>query len=212
MPPRHQAFRRGRGVLQRAHELGARQLWELRSHCDEQVTFRDACTATRKIGLRLPSVVNSRSALPAFSRKVRIFSYKNKVHCATLRRNNFPSVMISKGHTMQEKYTYGLWGAAADAAALAIVGFSWGGWSTAGGTARQVEAAIQTAMIPGCVKDVMADSTAAAELKVKRPTDYDDVVRDYRKRTNYLSNLTYQFNRDCGKAMEAVMAKMATKS
>ena len=120
--------------------------------------------------------------------------------------------MISKGHTMQEKYTYGLWGAAVGAAALAIVGFSWGGWSTAGGTARQVEAAIQTAMIPSCVKDVMADSIAAAELKVKRPTDYDDVVRDYRKRTNYLSNLTYQFNRDCGKAIEAVMAKMATKS
>jgi hypothetical protein len=128
------------------------------------------------------------------------------------RRNNFPSVVISKEHTMQEKYTYGLWGAAAGAAALAIVGFSWGGWSTAGGTARQVEAAIQTAMIPGCVKDVMADSTAAAELKVKRPSDYDDVVRDYRKRTNSLSNLTYQFNRDCGKAIEAVMAKMATKS
>ena len=120
--------------------------------------------------------------------------------------------MISKGHTMQEKYTYGLWGAAVGAAALAIVGFSWGGWSTAGGTARQVEAAIQTAMIPGCVKDVMADSTAAAELKVKRPTDYDDVVRDYRKRTNYLSNLTYQFNKDCGKAIEAVMTKMGTKS
>jgi len=46
---------------------------------------------------------------------------------------------------------------------------------------------------------------------VKRPTDYDDVVRDYRKRTNYLSNLTYQFNRDCGKVIEAVMAKMANQ-
>jgi len=126
--------------------------------------------------------------------------------------NNFPSVVISKGHTMQEKYTYGLWGAAVGAAALAIVGFSWGGWSTASGTAKQIEAAIQTAMIPGCVKDVMADPTAAAELKVKRPLDYDDIVRDYRKRANYLKEMTYQFNKDCGKAIEAVMAKMATKS
>jgi hypothetical protein len=83
---------------------------------------------------------------------------------------------------MQDKYTYGLWGAAAGAVALAIVGFTWGGWSTSGGTAKQVEAAVQTALIPGCVKEVMADPTAVAELKVKRVTDYDDVVRDYRKR------------------------------
>jgi hypothetical protein len=113
---------------------------------------------------------------------------------------------------MQEKYTYGLWGAAAGAVALAIVGFTWGGWSTSGGTAKQVEAAVQTAMIPGCVKDVMADPTAAAELKVKRTSDYDDVVRDYRKRANYQSTMNYQFNRECGKAIEALTAKSAAKS
>ena len=113
---------------------------------------------------------------------------------------------------MQEKYTYGLWGAAAGAVALAIVGFTWGGWSTSGGTAKQVEVAVQTALIPACVKDVMADPTAIAELKVKRVTDYDDVVRDYRKRAGNLTNLSFQFNRDCGKAIEAVMAKSATKS
>ena len=113
---------------------------------------------------------------------------------------------------MQEKYTSGLWGAAAGAVALAVVGFTWGGWSTSGGTAKQVEAAVQTALIPACVKDVMADPTAIAELKVKRVTDYDDVVRDYRKRAGNLTNLSFQFNRDCGKAIEAVMAKSATKS
>jgi hypothetical protein len=113
---------------------------------------------------------------------------------------------------MQEKYTYGLWSAAAGAIALAVVGFTWGGWSTSGGTAKQVEAAVQTALIPFCVKDVMADPAAVAELKVKRVTDYDDVVRDYRKRVGNLANLGFQFNRDCGKAIEAVMAKSATKS
>ena len=113
---------------------------------------------------------------------------------------------------MQEKYTYGLWSAAAGAIALAVVGFTWGGWSTSGGTAKQVEAAVQTALIPFCVKDVMADPAAVAELKVKRVADYDDVVRDYRKRVGNLANLGFQFNRDCGKAIEAVMAKSATKS
>jgi hypothetical protein len=58
----------------------------------------------------------------------------------------------------------------------------------------------------------MADPAAVAELKVKRVADYDDVVRDYRKRVGNLANLGFQFNRDCGKAIEAVMAKSATKS
>ena len=113
---------------------------------------------------------------------------------------------------MQEKYTYGLWGAAGGAVALALLGFTWGGWHTSGGTAKQVEAAVQTALIPFCVKDVMADAAAIAELKVKRVTDYDDVVRDYRKRTGALTDMGFQFNRDCGKAIEAAMAKSATKS
>jgi hypothetical protein len=57
----------------------------------------------------------------------------------------------------------------------------------------------------------MADPAAAAELQVKRTVDFDDVVRDYRKRVD-LTNLGFQFNRDCGKAIEAIMAKPAAKS
>ena len=113
---------------------------------------------------------------------------------------------------MNEKYTYGLWGAVAGAVALGIVGFSWGGWSTAGGTAKQVQSAVEIALIPACVKDVMADPAAIAELKVKRTYDYDDVVRDYHKRSGDPTNFGFQFNRDCGKAIEAVMAKSAIKS
>ncbi len=33
---------------------------------------------------------------------------------------------------MEEKWTYSLWGAAAGAAAIAVVGFTWGGWMTGG--------------------------------------------------------------------------------
>ena len=78
----------------------------------------------------------------------------------------------------QEKYTHWLQGAAAGAIVLALVGFTWGGWYTAGGAAKQAEAAVVVALLPQCAKDVMADATAAAELKVKRVTDFDDVVRD----------------------------------
>ena len=84
---------------------------------------------------------------------------------------------------MQEKYTYGLWGAAAGAVALAIVGFTWGDWYTSKGAAQHAEAAVfKRQSIPACVKEVMADPAAAAELKVKRTSDYDDVVRDHLKR------------------------------
>jgi hypothetical protein len=69
-----------------------------------------------------------------------------------------------------------------------------------------------TALIPACVKEVMADAAAVAELKVKRVADYDDIVRDYRKRAGGVTDLGFQFNRDCGKAIEAVLAKTATKS
>jgi len=74
---------------------------------------------------------------------------------------------------MQEKYTYGLWGAAAGAVALAIVGFTWGDWHTSKGATQRAEAAVLTALVPACVKEVMADPAAAVELKVKRTSDYD---------------------------------------
>jgi hypothetical protein len=113
---------------------------------------------------------------------------------------------------MQEKYTYGLWGGVAGAVALAVVGFAWGDWHTSSGVKRVSEAAVMTALIPVCVREVMADPAAGAELKVKRTMDYDDVVRDFRKRVIDMPDLGYQFNRDCGRAIEALMAKTASKS
>jgi alpha/beta superfamily hydrolase len=113
---------------------------------------------------------------------------------------------------MNEKYVHWLQGAAGGAIALAVVGFSWGGWYTSKGADQHAQAAVLTTLIPACAKEVMADPTAAAELQVKRKTDFDDIVRDYRKRTASVTDLGYQFNRDCGKAIEAIMAKTATKS
>lgn len=112
---------------------------------------------------------------------------------------------------MPEKYAYGLWGALVGAIAIVIVGFTWGGWVTAGTATQQAITAAQTALVPSCVKEVMADPTAAAELKVKRTNDFDDVVRDYRKRTS-LDDRGGSFNRECGRAIEAQISKTATKS
>ena len=113
---------------------------------------------------------------------------------------------------MEEKYTYGLWGAAGGAVVAVVLGFTWGDWHTHSGVKRVSDAAVTTALIPSCAKEVIADPTAAAELKVKRPTDYDDVVRDYRKRGS-LTDLGYQFNRACGKKIEELIPKAtATKS
>ena len=114
---------------------------------------------------------------------------------------------------MQEKYTYGLWGAAGGAVVAIVLGFTWGGWVTANTAKMQADVAVLTSMIPACVKEVMADPTAAAELKVKRTSDYDDVVRDHLKRAGNTDNRGYQFNRDCGKAIEKLITKTAaTKS
>ena len=113
---------------------------------------------------------------------------------------------------MNEKYVHWIQGAAGGAIALAIVGFTWGGWYTTSGAAKQAEAAVSTALLPVCVAAIMADPAAVAELKVKRPSDYDDVVRDHLKTVGNRTALDNQFRRDCGKAIEAMMAKTATKS
>jgi hypothetical protein len=55
------------------------------------------------------------------------------------------------------------------------------GWYTAGGAKTLAYEAATNAVLPFCVKEVLADPTAVAELKVKRVSDYDDVVRDHYK-------------------------------
>jgi len=112
---------------------------------------------------------------------------------------------------MQEKWTYSLWGAAGGAVALAIVGFSWGGW-VSGGTARmQADAAVWTALIPVCADAILADPAAVAALKTKRANDYDDVVRDHLKTLAGRTDMGFTFRRDCGKAIEARMTHALSK-
>lgn len=61
-----------------------------------------------------------------------------------------------------------LWGATAGAIALAIVGFSWGGWVT-GGTAEKLageraDAAIVSALTPICVTQFRTSAKAQANF------------------------------------------------
>ncbi|MCL4766656.1 MAG: hypothetical protein KJZ80_10520 [Hyphomicrobiaceae bacterium] len=59
------------------------------------------------------------------------------------------------------------WGAVGGAAALALIGFNWGGWVTAGtadAMAKQrADAAVVTALAPICVENFRRETDAAAQ-------------------------------------------------
>lgn len=68
-----------------------------------------------------------------------------------------------------------LWGFAAGAVALAFIGFSWGGWTTAGkadSTAKaQVDTAVVGALAPVCVDRFQRAGGASANLDALRKLD-----------------------------------------
>jgi alpha/beta superfamily hydrolase len=113
---------------------------------------------------------------------------------------------------MQEKHKYGLWGAAAGALTLAVVGFSWGGWVTGSTAKMQADAAGWSALLPVCADAILGNPAALAELKTKRTIDYDDVVRDHLKVIAGRGDLSFAFRRDCGKTIEARLQSAAVKN
>ena len=84
------------------------------------------------------------------------------------------------------------------------------GWYTAGGAKTLAYEAATNAVLPFCVKEVLADPAAVAELKVKRVSDYDDVVRDHYKRTDGSATSDYMFWRACGKLLVGKVEKTAS--
>ena len=67
-----------------------------------------------------------------------------------------------------------LWGAVGGAIALAIVGFTWGGWVT-GGTAdqlakKQAEVAVVAALAPICVENFQQQPDSEASLTALKAT------------------------------------------
>ena len=113
---------------------------------------------------------------------------------------------------MDQKWTHRAVGAGVGAIIMLFALPFGAGWYTAGGAKTLAYDAVTNVLMPLCVEAVLANPVAVAELKVKRFSDYDDVVRDHLKRVDDKANRGYQFNRDCGRAIEALMAKMAIKS
>lgn len=79
----------------------------------------------------------------------------------------------------------GLWGAAAGGLTLVILGFSWGGWVTAGKAekmaADRAKAEVVAALVPICVAQARQDPEAdqrLASLRDARGNNRRDVVID----------------------------------
>jgi hypothetical protein len=67
-----------------------------------------------------------------------------------------------------------IWGAIGGAAALAIVGFSWGGWVTGGASEanakQRSDRAVVTALAPICVEQFRQHANAGQNLEALRKT------------------------------------------
>jgi hypothetical protein len=71
-----------------------------------------------------------------------------------------------------------LWGAVGGAAALAILGFTWGGWVTGGSAQRsadnQVSSAVVAALAPICLVQFQQKSDSAIQLaELKKVKSYE---------------------------------------
>ena len=68
-----------------------------------------------------------------------------------------------------------LWGAAAGAIALAIVGFTWGGWVTSGkaeaDATQRANTAVVVALAPICVEKFKSAADASANLTALKKAD-----------------------------------------
>ena len=72
---------------------------------------------------------------------------------------------------IKQDITPGFWGAVAGAAAVAIIGFNWGGWVT-GKTAQEItQAAIVDRLVPICVGQFNNDSNKAMKLLEMKKAD-----------------------------------------
>jgi hypothetical protein len=76
-----------------------------------------------------------------------------------------------------------LYGAAAGAVAVAIIGFSWGGWMTAGQAekmaSKQADVAVVAALLPICLEQSRTDPKLTSTLAVLKDTSSykrDDVL------------------------------------
>jgi hypothetical protein len=113
---------------------------------------------------------------------------------------------------MEQKWWFGIWGAVLGAIAIAIVGFSWWGWTTASNAKVLADEAALKVLVRVCAEKLAGMPDAVAALKTKAERDWDDVVRDYLKDTAVFSFPTnFSFRGECGRELGALVAKTAAK-
>lgn len=66
---------------------------------------------------------------------------------------------------MEGKIKFGVWGLICGAVVAMIIGFSWGGWSTAGATQKTTEKAILESQAAICVAQYMREPNNKENLK-----------------------------------------------
>jgi hypothetical protein len=110
----------------------------------------------------------------------------------------------------------GVWGAVAGSVFTMILGFSYGGWTTSGTTARlaqlQADAAVTTALVPLCIAQSKADAAVMKKMgELKALTSsYDQ--RDFVTKTGWATVPgNPDPNRDVAEACAAALLKTASK-
>ncbi len=66
---------------------------------------------------------------------------------------------------MEGKIKYGVWGLVGGAVVAMVIGFSWGGWSTAGATQKTTDSAVLTSQVAICVAQYMQEPNSSGKLK-----------------------------------------------
>jgi hypothetical protein len=66
---------------------------------------------------------------------------------------------------MEQKIKFGVWGLICGAVVVMIIGFSWGGWSTAGATQKITEKAVLASQAAICVAQYVKEPNSKEKLK-----------------------------------------------
>jgi pimeloyl-ACP methyl ester carboxylesterase len=110
----------------------------------------------------------------------------------------------------------GVWGAVLGSILTMIVGFSYGGWMTAGTAERlgkqQADTAVTAALVPVCVAHSKADQGAATKLALLRgmTSSYDQ--QEFVTKAGWATVPgTDSANRDVAEACAAALLKTASK-
>jgi hypothetical protein len=104
-----------------------------------------------------------------------------------------------------------IWGAVGGAAAAVVVGFAWGGWTTAGTTQKMTDEALLASRAAICVAQFMNGPNhqeKLAELKALKSWDrYKAIEKGGWDKMPGQQDANYNVSRACADGLEVVMKK-----